>query len=72
MTTPLQAPFTVTMPSLYKVLIVHLVNDRVAYQAPYHERGAKVFSHRVLSISQEYASNKTRSRKNESLTPVQC
>ena len=34
LTTPFQAP-----PN--KILIVHMVKDRVAYRAPYHQRGAK-------------------------------
>ena len=70
---PLQASFTVTPPSPHNILIVHLVNDRVGtYWAPYHQRGTKIFPYRVPSISQEYRSNKTRSRKNGSFTPVQC
>ena len=34
---------------------------------PYNQRSAKIFCHRVQSISQEHTSNKTRSCKNVSL-----
>ena len=35
-----------------KILIVHMVKDHVAYQAPYHKRGAKQICQRVPSMSQ--------------------
>ena len=35
-----------------KILIIDVVKDRVAYRAPYHQRGAKKICHRVPSMSQ--------------------
>ena len=51
LTTPLQAPFAAPPPP-HKILIVHMVKDRVAYRAPYYQRGAKRISLRVPSMSQ--------------------
>ena len=47
---PADHPISSTPPN--KILIVHMVKDRVAYRAPYHQRGAKKICHRVPGMSQ--------------------